>query len=98
MCMPASIVTSIVGSASLCVPLRSELRAGLWDWGSAASGRAFGSWAAPLGGIPPEQLALVDRRPKVFSERIREILATRMWSSDNYFYHGYCCGHTTERN
>ena len=53
---------------------------------------ALWTYAAPLGGIPPEQLALVDRRPKVFSERIREILATRMWSSDNYFYHGYCTG------
>ena len=58
----------------------------------ASKGRAAVAYAAPLGGIPPEQLALVDRRPRVFSERIREILATRMWSRDNYFYHGYCTG------
>ena len=54
------------------------------------------TWAAPLGGIPPEQLALVERRPRVFSERIHEILAARMWSRDNYFYHGYCTGQFDE--
>jgi len=54
------------------------------------------TWAAPLGGIPPEQLALVERRPRVFSDRIHEILGKRMWSRDNYFYHGYCCGQFDE--
>lgn len=50
------------------------------------------TYVAPLGGIPPKQLALVSRRPRVFSDRIREILSVRMWSHDNYFYHGYCTG------
>ena len=36
------------------------------------------TWAAPLGGIPPEQLALVERRPRVFSDRIHNILGKRM--------------------
>jgi len=50
------------------------------------------TWAAPLGGIPPEQLALVERRPMLFSDRLEEIVKRRMWSADNYFYHGYCTG------
>lgn len=49
-------------------------------------------YVAPLIGVPPEQVALVERRPSLFSERILEIVAKRMWSEDNYFYHGYCVG------
>ncbi|KAJ8603434.1 hypothetical protein CTAYLR_003964 [Chrysophaeum taylorii] len=59
---------------------------------------AFLSWpfvwtyCAPLIGVPPEQLALVERRPRAFSDRISEIVRKRMWVEDNYFYHGYCTG------
>ena len=51
-------------------------------------------WAAlaPLGGVPPEQLSLVARRPRIFAARVAEILRSRMWRADNYFYHGYVCG------
>ena len=73
--------------------LKKGYLARLIDFGAWVVGQPLvWTYAAPLGGIPPEQLALVDRRPRVFSERIREILATRMWSRDNYFYHGYCTG------
>jgi len=49
-------------------------------------------WLAPLGGVPHAQLSLLSRQPELFSERLIEILATRMWSKDNYFYHGYITG------
>lgn len=51
-------------------------------------------WAylAPLIGVPPEQVALVERKPDLFSQRIIEIVQRRMWLKDNYFYHGYCTG------
>lgn len=50
------------------------------------------TYFAPLIGVPPEQVALVERRPELFSERIEEILTKRVWLEDNYFYHGYCTG------
>eukprot|EP00939_MAST-03C_sp_MAST-3C-sp1_P000994 g994.t1 len=49
-------------------------------------------WLAPLGGVPHEQLSLLSRQPELFSERLIEILSTRMWTKDNYFYHGYITG------
>ena len=38
------------------------------------------------------QLSLLSRQPELFSERLIEILSTRMWLKDNYFYHGYITG------
>lgn len=49
-------------------------------------------WLAPLGGVPHEQLSLLSRKPELFGERLIEILSTRMWLKDNYFYHGYITG------
>ena len=42
--------------------------------------------------VPHEQLSLLSRQPELFSERLIEILSTRMWLKDNYFYHGYITG------
>jgi len=49
-------------------------------------------YVAPLVGVPPEQVNLVARAPELFSDRIVEIIQKRMWTSDNYFYHGYLTG------
>lgn len=49
-------------------------------------------WLAPLGGVPQAQLSLLSRQPELFSDRLLEILSTRMWAKDNYFYHGYITG------
>ena len=50
------------------------------------------TWLAPLAGVPRSQLDLIAREPHVFSERLIEVLQTRMWQSDNYFYYGYVVG------
>ena len=47
---------------------------------------------APLGGVPLEQLNLLSRNPEVFVERLVEVLTTRIWKPDNYFYYGYIVG------
>jgi betaine lipid synthase len=47
---------------------------------------------APLGGVPLEQLNLLSRNPEVFVERLIEVLTTRIWKPDNYFYYGYIVG------
>ena len=47
---------------------------------------------APLGGVPLEQLNLLSRNPEVFVERLVEVLTTRIWMPDNYFYYGYIVG------
>ena len=50
------------------------------------------SWVAPLGGVPLEQLNLLSRNPQPFVERLKEVLTTRIWRPDNYFYYGYIVG------
>jgi len=50
------------------------------------------SWLAPLGGIPDQQLALMSSRPDKVLARFKEIVQTRMWQADNYFYYGYLVG------
>ena len=35
---------------------------------------------------------LVERNPEVFVERLVEVLTTRIWKPDNYFYYGYIVG------
>ena len=45
-----------------------------------------------LGGVPLEQLNLLSRNPEVFVERLVEVLTTRIWKPDNYFYYGYIVG------
>ena len=47
---------------------------------------------APLGGVPLEQLNLLSRNPQVFVERLVEVLTTRIWKPNNYFYYGYIVG------
>jgi betaine lipid synthase len=47
---------------------------------------------APLGGVPLEQLNLVSRNPQVFVDRLVEVLTTRIWKPNNYFYYGYIVG------
>ena len=50
------------------------------------------SWIAPLGGVPLEQLNLLSRNPKVFVDRLIEVLKVRVWKPNNYFYYGYIVG------
>ena len=50
------------------------------------------SWIAPLGGVPLEQLNLLSRNPKVFVDRLIEVLKARVWKPNNYFYYGYIVG------
>jgi len=50
------------------------------------------SFFAPLGGVPLEQLNLVMRNPQVFVDRLVEVLTTRIWKPNNYFYYGYIVG------
>jgi betaine lipid synthase len=50
------------------------------------------TWLAPLGGVPKSQLDLVAREPHVWSDRLEEVLARRMWTKDNYFYYAYIAG------
>lgn len=50
------------------------------------------SWIAPLGGVPLEQLNLLSRNPKVFVDRLVEVLKVRVWKPNNYFYYGYIVG------
>ena len=47
---------------------------------------------APLGGVPLEQLNLLSRNPQVFVDRLVEVLTTRIWKPNNYFYYGYIVG------
>eukprot|EP01135_Chromosphaera_perkinsii_P007556 Nk52_evm12s914 gene=Nk52_evmTU12s914 len=49
-------------------------------------------WLAPLGGCPPSQIDLVKRDGWVWAERLAEVVQTRMWSIENYFYYGYAVG------
>jgi hypothetical protein len=50
------------------------------------------AWLAPLGGVPESQLALIQREPHVWAERLEEVLCRRMWMPDNYFYYAYLAG------
>lgn len=50
------------------------------------------SWIAPLGGVPLEQLNLMNRNTKVFVDRLIEVLTVRIWKPNNYFYYGYIVG------
>jgi betaine lipid synthase len=50
------------------------------------------SWIAPLGGVPLEQLNLMNRNTKEFVDRLIEVLTVRIWKPNNYFYYGYIVG------
>ena len=54
-------------------------------------------WLAPLGGVPTSQIDLLRREPSVWIERVCEVLRTRMWSPNNFYYHAYAVGEWTER-
>lgn len=43
-------------------------------------------WLAPLGGVPESQLNLLSRDPRVWIDRVIEVLSTRMWLPGNYLY------------
>lgn len=50
---------------------------------------------APLGGVPPRQLALTVDHFSAFTDAFIDMLGRRMWLDDNYFYHAYMKGRWT---